>query len=91
MLNKKIHLAALVSLSSISFSTATFAMEPATQIITAEALQNETLANVSPLNRFSNVDVNYGPRVRALNVGDRFDNSTYLKARSAKTSVSFKF
>jgi len=137
MLNKKIHLAALVSLSSISFSTATFAMEPAAPIITAETLQTDTLANVSSFqyparlqttprysalerktymkesyqdievtllgpikfgvtediieNRFSNVDVNYGPRVHAFSIGDRFDNSTYLKARSAKTSVSFKF
>lgn len=137
MLNKKIHLAALVSLSTISFSTATLAMETNTQIVTAEALQNETLANVSAFqnpvrlqtaprysglerkdymretyqdievtllgpikfgvsediieNHFSNVDLNNGQRIRSLNVADRFDNSTYSRATSAKTSVTFKF
>jgi len=47
MLNKKIHLVALVSLSTISFSTATFSMEANTQIATAETLQNEAITNVS--------------------------------------------
>lgn len=137
MLNKKIHLVALVSLSTISFSTATFSMEANTQIATAETLQNEAITNVSAFqypvrlqtapsyldferkdymretyqdievtllgpikfgvtediieNQFSNVDLNNGQRIRSLNVADRFDNSTYSRATSAKTSVTFKF
>lgn len=41
--------------------------------------------------RFSNIDVNYGPRVMRSNHADRFDTSTYLKATAATTSVKFKF
>jgi hypothetical protein len=41
--------------------------------------------------RFSNIDVNYGPRVQRPDHADRFNSSTYLKATAATTSVKFKF
>jgi len=41
--------------------------------------------------RFSNIDVNYGSRIQRSKNDLRFDNSTYLKATAATTSVKFKF
>lgn len=41
--------------------------------------------------RFSNVDVNYGPRVQRPDYAGQFDTATYLRATAAKTSVKFKF
>ncbi len=41
--------------------------------------------------RFSNIDVNYGPRTQRPNYAGRFDSSTYLRATAATTSVKFKF